>query len=66
MDNSTTTGHPRRQVDTHLEAAMGRFQGGEVTAFFEGQEEAGGRRAGVQPHAGRRTCEKDAPAAGCG
>lgn len=65
MDDSTTTGHPRCQVDTHLEEEVGRLQGGEVTAFVEGQEEeAGGRRAGVQPHAGRRTREKDAPTAG--
>ena len=44
---------------------MGRLEGGEVAAFVKGQdEEAGGGRAGVQPHAGRRTCEKDDPTAG--
>lgn len=65
MDDSTTAGHLRCSVDTHLQEEMGRLEGGEVAAFHKGQEEeAGGGRAGVQPRAGRRTCEKDDPTAG--
>lgn len=60
MDNSTAAGHPGVAVDTHFQEEMGRLQGGEVSALFEGQEEeAGGRRAGVQPLAGRRARQED-------
>lgn len=61
MDNSTTAGHPGGPVDTHLQEEMGRLQGGEVSALFEGQEEeAGRRRPGVQPLTGRRALQEDA------
>lgn len=65
VDNSTAAGYPRRQVDTHLQQQMGWLQGGEITAFTEGQEEeAWRRRASLQPHTGCRTCEKDTRAVG--
>lgn len=66
MDYSTTARHPWCQVDTYHKEEMGWLQGGEVATFVKGQkEEAGGRRAGVQPDTGRRACPKDAPTVGC-
>lgn len=64
VDSSTTAGHVWCQVDTHFQEEMGWLKGGEVTAFVKRQEKAGGRRAGVQPDAGRGTCETDTSAVG--
>lgn len=45
---------------------MGRLQGGEVPAYIKGQEkDDGGRRAGVQPHAGFRAREEVRPTVDC-
>lgn len=65
LDGSTAAARAVCPVDTHLEEQVGRLQGGEVPALLKGQEEeAGGRGAGVQPHAGRGPREKDAPPVG--
>lgn len=54
-------------MDTHHREALGRLQGGEVSALAERQKEkAGGGGTSVQPHAGRRAGEEDAPSAGGG
>lgn len=53
-------------MDTLQQWALGRLQGGEVTAFAQGQEEEAGRGGpSVQPCTGGGACgQKDAPPEG--